>query len=88
MVNWFLLAAIIFSIFGMAWFALAMDSHWRQVCSGKPSATTVKLLRILGASALFASLLFCLGADHASMAALVWVMLLAVAAMSVSIVRR
>lgn len=61
---------------GLAWLALAMESHWQQVraVDTAPSPRTVCLLRGLGAAALVASLLACLQADHATMAVLVWVM--------------
>lgn len=68
-------------VIGMAWLALALGVHWRQVRSGEPPA---QLLRGLGTFALLASLLLCLTADHASMAALVWIMALASAALTVA----
>jgi hypothetical protein len=72
---------------GFGWLALAMESHWQQVRGAVlPAAGTVRALRVLGSGALFASLLMCLRADHASMAALVWVMTLAVAAATVAFV--
>lgn len=63
---------------GMAWFALAMENHWQQVYGRQPPLTprTILLLRLFGGLALFASLLLCLWVDHASMAALVWIMAL------------
>ncbi|MBW7902129.1 MAG: DUF3325 domain-containing protein [Rhodocyclaceae bacterium] len=84
MVDLLLLAATAACVCGMTWLALAMEPHWKQVRGGVPPARTVRALRVLGASSLFASLLFCLAADHASMASLVWVMLLAGAALAVA----
>ncbi len=80
-----LVAAWLATLAGMGWFALAMEAHWQQVRgSGSPPPATARLLRVLGAAALAASLALCLAADHASMAALVWVMMLAAAALAVA----
>ncbi|MFZ2990122.1 DUF3325 domain-containing protein [Ideonella sp.] len=64
---------------GMAWLALAMDSHWGQVMHRPAEAAirTRRALRTLGALVLPLSLLACLRADRPSMAVLVWLMLLA-----------
>lgn len=43
-----------------------------------------RTLRVMGVLALAASLLACLRADHAGMAALVWIMALAAAALAVA----
>ena len=76
-----LLGALASNTLGLAWFALAMDEHWRQVRGpAKPGRGTVVVLRALGAVALLLSLALCLFSDHASMASLVWVMALAGAA--------
>jgi hypothetical protein len=80
-----LLCAFFATLIGMGWLALTLNTHWRQVCSGTPSANTVIAMRSLGSSALLISLLLCLSVDHASMASLVWVMLLAAAAMSIAL---
>jgi hypothetical protein len=77
-----LTAALLLCVCGMAWFALAKDAHWRQLRAGAP--TRRKLLRGLGAFALIDALFLCLLADHASMAALVWVMALAASAQIVA----
>jgi hypothetical protein len=67
--------ALLSAVCGMAWLALAMKVHWRQVRGTQPlSRGSALVLRALGALALLASLLICLRVDHASMAALVWVM--------------
>ena len=80
---WTALAA---DVAGLGWLALAMDVHWQQVCGSTtpPSSSTMKLLRVLGAASLAGSLLLCLCVDHASMAALVWVMTLAGAALAIA----
>lgn len=85
MVNLYLVAAGVSCVLGMAWLALAMDGHWKQVRNDRPTPKTVRLLRSLGGLALGASLLLCLRADHASMASLVWIMLLAASALGVAL---
>lgn len=72
----------------MAWLALAMESHWKQVMGmgSVPPRSMVRRLRSLGGFNLAASLALCLCADHASMAALVWVMVLSAAAWVVVLV--
>ena len=80
-----LVAALACSIAGLAWLALAMDTHWQQVRGAQPLGRgTALALRLLGTAALLLSLLLCLNADHATMAALVWVMALAAAALTVA----
>lgn len=81
-----LAGALLCSFIGLGWLALAMEAHWQQVRpTPAPAAGTARLLRTLGALALAASLALCLAADHPSMAALVWVMSLAVAALSLAL---
>ena len=82
--GFLLLGAFVAAFTGMGWLALAMNAHWRQVRQGLPSAATVRVLRSLGGSALFISLVLCLSVDHATMASLVWVMLLAVSATGIA----
>lgn len=68
------------AVVGMGWLALSMDEHWGQVMTRPADAAhgvRQVALRVLGALALLVSLLACLKADRPSMAALVWVMLLA-----------
>lgn len=78
-------AALLVCVAGMAWLALAMEVHWAQVRSvASLSNGGVWRLRVLGAVALGAGLLLCLAVDHASMAALVWVMALGLAALLVA----
>ncbi|MES2265030.1 MAG: DUF3325 domain-containing protein [Pseudomonadota bacterium] len=80
-----LFAALAAAVTGMAWLALSMETHWRQVRGEYAAAAgTVRLLRVLGALALGAALLLCLRVDHASIAVLVWVMSLAAAALLVA----
>jgi hypothetical protein len=75
---WLLLAAAL-AFCGMAWLALAMAVHWGQVMHrpADQARATRRGLRWAGAGALGLSLLACLTVDRPSMAALVWVMLLA-----------
>lgn len=81
-----LLAAAATTLVGMAWLALAMEVHWDQVMRRPASEVpaTRGSLRGLGALALALSLWACLMADRPSMAALVWVMLLAASALTVA----
>ncbi|MBT9463951.1 DUF3325 domain-containing protein [Hydrogenophaga sp.] len=70
----------------MAWLALSMEVHWRQVTGSQ--ATVPRLLRRglrqAGALGLLASLALCLAADHPSMAVLVWVMFVAASAFGIA----
>lgn len=76
-----LVLTLLFAICGMAWFALAIDTHWGQLRGSSPlPAGTARKLRLLGAGSLAASLGCCVLAEHASMVALVWAMLLTAAA--------
>lgn len=78
-------AAMLSALAGMGWLALAMDVHWEQVRGARqPSRGSVRLLRVLGALALVLSLALCLAVDHGSMAALVWFMTLAAAALLIT----
>ncbi|WP_326542096.1 DUF3325 family protein [Pseudorhodoferax sp.] len=79
-------AALLAALAGMGWLALAMDVHWQQVCgSAAPPPARVRLLRVLGVLGLATALALCLAVDHASMAALVWLMALAAAALAVAL---
>ena len=80
-----LAVALLLASAGLGWLALAMNPHWSQVRGeASPGPRTVRMLRVLGTAALLLSLGACRVADHASMAALVWVMALAGAAMGVA----
>jgi hypothetical protein len=82
-----LVSAAVLALTGMGWLALALDAHWRQVHgAGDAKASTRRALRVLGALSLLASLFFCLRTDRPSMAALVWVMLLAGAVLTVALI--
>ena len=77
--------ALLLCVAGFSWFALAMEVHWQQVRGGSfPGRGTRSLLRWLGAAAVATSLLLCLRVDHASMASLVWVMMMAASALGVA----
>jgi hypothetical protein len=79
--EFWLFTALLSTIAGMGWLALAMDVHWKQVYEGASrSALATIVLRVLGYAALTTSLVFCLFADTATMAVLVWMMLLAFSA--------
>jgi len=80
-----LAGAVLFSITGFAWLALAMDPHWKQVHgSSQPTPRARILLRVAGSSALLLSLILCNRADHATIASLVWVMALTAGALLVA----
>lgn len=80
-----LAAACMASTAGLAFLALAMEVHWKQVQGSRPMLKPKQmLLRGLGVLSLVVSLALCLSADHATMAVLVWVTLLAAGAISVA----
>lgn len=80
-----LAVALLCSVLGLAWLALAMDVHWRQVRGGQSlSPAIAQILRMMGSGALVGSLLLSFAADHPSMAALVWIMDLAASALIVA----
>ena len=82
-----LTAALLGSGAGLAWLALAMDVHWRQVRNEAPlTRRKAFTLRSLGVSALAVSLFLCLTADHATIAALVWLMSIAGGALAVALI--
>ncbi len=77
--------ALALSLIGMASLALTMEAHWAQVCDSLPqSPAAVLRLRVVGSASLSAALVLCLIVDHASMAALVWVMTMAASALAVA----
>ncbi len=79
-----LIAAWACCVLGFAWIALAMDVHWREVARTALRRSQQMKLRVAGVAALSVSLLLCLTVDHASIASLVWVMMLAAAALTVT----
>lgn len=83
---WLLLAALAFALAGMGWLALSLPAHAQQAWGRVPATTTLRLHRLLGASALLAALVLCLYADHATMAVLVWAMAASGAALAVAFV--
>jgi len=79
--GFWLCAAFVLTVFGMGWLALAMDVHWNQVYAGAARSRRAAIIsRCLGYAALTTSLVLCLLADTATMAALMWMMLLALSA--------
>lgn len=80
-----LLLAFTCSVSGMAFLALAMKPHWQQARAPVPyPAAKARTLRALGSAALGLSLGLCLLADHPSLASLVWLMAVTVAALLVA----
>jgi hypothetical protein len=77
--------ALLSSFCGMAWFALAISQHFERVLGpGARLRARPLVLRALGCVALFISLVACFFADHPTMAPLVWVMTLTLAALGVA----
>jgi hypothetical protein len=81
-----LLAAALCAFAGMGWLALAMPAHAEQAWGRLLPAAQLKPLRRLGSAAVLFALACCLGSDHASMAVLVWMMLLAASAVAIAFV--
>lgn len=81
-----LASAQVLALAGMGWLALGMEVHWEQVmlCPRGMPPNPRRALRTLGSAALLLSLCACLMADRPSMAILVWVMVLAGSALTVS----
>lgn len=80
-----LAGAVLLNIAGFAWLALAMDAHWKQVRgSGRPPQRRRTPLRFAAGAAFLISLILCNLTDHATIAALVWVMALSAAALMVA----
>lgn len=79
--------AAFFSLAGMGWLALSLDVHWRQIFGRRAvlSRRTATWLRLAGGTGLLLSAVCCFMADRPSMASLVWVMLLACAALSIAL---
>ncbi|MCW2349146.1 DUF3325 domain-containing protein [Sphingobium sp. B12D2B] len=77
--------ALLAAIIGMAGFAAANDTHWRQLFRERPqSAGARAFCQASGVLLLGISFAFCAMADPISMAFLVWPMLLGVAAATVA----
>ena len=73
------------AVVGMGWLALTIDMNYARVGKrGTLTSSGLARLRLLGAIGVTASLALCLSVDHASMAALVWIMLLAAAALVIT----
>lgn len=77
-------AALLASVAGMGWLALAMPAHAQQVWGGVPSPGALRFLRAIGAVGIATALGLCLAVDHATMAVLVWVMALTGASLMVA----
>lgn len=83
---WLLLAAVACALVGMGWLALSLPAHAQQAWGRVPPTATLRLHRALGGTALVCALLLCLAVDHATMAVLVWAMILSGAALAVAFV--
>lgn len=81
-----LAGAVLLNVAGFAWLALAMDGHWKQVRGGETPPQQRRLrLRLAAGAAFLISLLLCNLTDHATIAALVWVMALTAGALLVAV---
>ena len=79
--------ALFASLAGMGWLAMANKAHWAQIRKGRPISTVIAhRLRWQGGIAMVVSLVLCLWVDHPTMAVLVWVMLLAAAALTIAMI--
>jgi len=82
-----ILAAGWCALLAAGWLALSDDSHWHEVF-GKAtalSAGTRRSLRWRATTACLTALCLALAADHASMAVLVWIMLLSGSALIIAL---
>lgn len=80
-----LAVAYLCCVAGWGGIALAMEPHWQQVRGMQPlPGSAALLLRTVGVTSILGALLLCLLADHPSMAALVWVLTLTAAAVTVT----
>jgi len=79
-----LIAALLTTLLGMACLALAMDVHWRQVRDAERTRGSAIATCSVGYLLLTASLVCCLFADTATMAVLVWMVLLAISAIGIT----
>lgn len=75
------LLALMVSCVGMAALALSIEAHWRQVISNRASTLAInRALRAGSTALLLTSFYLCTVADRLAMAAIVWPMMLTVAA--------
>lgn len=82
-----LVVALVLSVLGMAWLALAKEVHWLQAMphAVNQAKRPHKALRIAGSAALLLALMACWMADPFAMAIMVWLMFLAVGATGVAL---
>lgn len=76
--NWLALAAVLMVV-SMAWIALGMENHWKQVYPTFPRSKTItRILKAGGIGGMLAVAGLCRLVDTPGMAVLVWCMLLSV----------
>jgi hypothetical protein len=81
-----LLGALLAAMLGVGLIAASMARHWRQLRGDAALSPRFAMgLRLGGAAMLAVSLLLCLESGHPTMAALVWVMQLAAAAVLIAL---
>lgn len=80
-----LVCAISLNFLGMRWLALSLPVHWKQVYGEQLLSQRKQVVfRILAAVMFIFSLVLIMFADHATIAALVWIMSLTACAFSVA----
>jgi len=85
MIQLSLFASFICAYIGFCCWALSQTQHWRAVVGGRlPPENIVKLQRFLGAVMVTVSFIFALSSEGLSFGALVWVLILSVAATTVA----
>lgn len=81
-----LLGAFAAAVLGLGLSAASMARHWRQLRGESVlSSQQAIAMRTIGAAAILLSLLLCLASSHPTMAVLVWIMQLALAAVVVAL---
>lgn len=85
MIQLSLFASFICAYIGFCCWALSQTQHWRAVVGGRlPPESTVKLQRFFGGNMVALSFIFALLSEGLSFGALVWILLLSVAATAVA----
>lgn len=80
----YLLLAVFTSTIGMGWLALSQTRNWRKVTTAPASEGVILRLRIGGWIWVIGALVFCALRDGGSFAALLWPLLLGLAAINVA----
>ena len=84
-IAWLVFASL-FAFLGCALLAISQDRNWRTVMGGSPRPTTAQIARWTGWVFVFSALVACVMRDGGSFAALLWPLLLALAAFAVAMI--